>query len=220
MAAVRPANVVRERGACTPAQRRHARDGFDPEYAGADDEHHPPHDPPCRTASWRWDGATITALLPCRQPFNLGAPPPVRSAAVGGVENTALTIADLGKATNTKVKTTGYYPRIGPLPKPIRCAGNYRTNGVDEMGCRSFIRRTHDLGLSLDQVFALVDSSDDRACDCPGIGPIANERLQHVDREPADLPALRRELKVSSISVAAAPLPNAGSSKRWAHYRQ
>ncbi len=146
MAAVRPANVVRERGACTPAQRRHARDGFDPEYAGADDEHHPQHDPPCRTASWRWDGATITALLPCRQPFNLGAPPPVRSAAVGGVENTALTIADLGKATNTKVKTTGYYPRIGPLPKPIRCAGNYRTNGVDEMGCRSFIRRIRDLG--------------------------------------------------------------------------
>ncbi|WP_443025427.1 MerR family DNA-binding protein [Sphingomonas sp. Leaf231] len=167
------------------------------------------------------DGTAQPSRLSCHvDKPSTWAPPPVRSAAVGGVENTALTIADLGKATNTKVKTTGYYPRIGPLPKPIRCAGNYRTNGVDEMGCRSFIRRTHDLGLSLDQVFALVDSSDDRACDCAGIGPIANERLQHVDREPADLPALRRELKVSSISVAAAPLPDAGSSKRWAHYRQ
>lgn len=107
----------------------------------------------------------------------------------------ALTIGDLGKATNTKVETVRYYERIGLLPKPTRSAGNYRTYGMDELGRLSFIRRARDLGFSLDQVRALLGLSDDRSCDCAGIDRIANEHLREVDRKLADLTALRRELK-------------------------
>src|SRR3546814_4264983 len=46
----------------------------------------------------------------------------------------ALTIGDLGKATNTKVETIRYYERIGLLPKPRRTAGNYRDYGSAELG--------------------------------------------------------------------------------------
>lgn len=107
----------------------------------------------------------------------------------------ALTIGDLGKATNTKVETVRYYERIGLLPKPTRSAGNYRTYGVDELGRLSFIRRARDLGFSLDRVRALLGLSDDQACDCAGIDLIANKHLREVDRKIADLTALRRELK-------------------------
>jgi len=106
-----------------------------------------------------------------------------------------LTIGDLGKATNTKVETVRYYERIGLLPKPVRSSGNYRTYGAAELGRLSFIRRTRDLGFSLDQVRALLGLSDDRTCDCAGIDRIANEHLREVDRKLADLSALRRELK-------------------------
>ncbi|MFT4055586.1 MAG: helix-turn-helix domain-containing protein [Novosphingobium sp.] len=107
----------------------------------------------------------------------------------------ALTIGDLGKATNTKVETVRYYERIGLLPKPPRSAGNYRTYGTAELGRLSFIRRARDLGFPLDQVRTLLSLSDDRTRDCSGIDRIASEHLREVDRKLADLTALRRELK-------------------------
>src|SRR3546814_1987979 len=112
----------------------------------------------------------------------------------------ALTIGDLGKATNTKVETIRYYERIGLLPKPRRTAGNYRDYGSAELGRLSFIRRARDLGFSLDQVRALLRLSDDRSCDCADIDRIAEAHLHEVDRKLADLAALRRELKAVIVS--------------------
>ena len=107
---------------------------------------------------------------------------------------TALTIGELGKATDTKVETVRYYERIGLLPKPARTAGNYRAYGAAELGRLSFIRRARDLGFPLDQVRALLDLSDDRTRDCATVDALANEHLREVDRKIADLTALRREL--------------------------
>ncbi|MCM8730091.1 helix-turn-helix domain-containing protein [Hephaestia sp. GCM10023244] len=107
----------------------------------------------------------------------------------------ALTIGDLGKATNTKVETIRYYERIGLLPKPPRTAGNYRDYGAAALARLSFVRRARDLGFSLDEVRALLDLADDRRCDCAGIDSIARAHLREVERKLADLAALRRELK-------------------------
>jgi len=107
----------------------------------------------------------------------------------------ALTIGEMGKATNTKIETIRYYERIGLLPKPARTSSNYRNYGQAELARLSFIRRSRDLGFSLDQVRALLGLSDDKSCDCAGIDRIANQHLVEVDRKIADLQALRRELK-------------------------
>ncbi|MHA6720421.1 MerR family transcriptional regulator [Sphingomonas sp. RS6] len=107
----------------------------------------------------------------------------------------ALTIGEMGKATNTKIETIRYYERIGLLPKPARTSSNYRDYGQAELGRLSFIRRSRDLGFSLDQVRALLGLSDDKSCDCAGIDRIAHQHLVEVDRKIADLQALRRELK-------------------------
>ncbi|RJG52865.1 MerR family transcriptional regulator [Sphingobium terrigena] len=107
----------------------------------------------------------------------------------------ALTIGEMGKATSTKIETIRYYEKIGLLPKPARTSSNYRDYGPAELGRLSFIRRSRDLGFSLDQVRALLGLSDDKSCDCAGIDRIANQHLLEVDRKIADLQALRRELK-------------------------
>src|SRR3546814_14027084 len=85
---------------------------------------------------------------------------------------TALTIGELGKATDTKVETVRYYERIGLLPRPARTAGNYRAYGAAELGRLSFIRRARDLGFPLDQVRALLSLSDDRGRDCAPVDEI------------------------------------------------
>ncbi|WEK02176.1 MAG: helix-turn-helix domain-containing protein [Candidatus Sphingomonas phytovorans] len=107
----------------------------------------------------------------------------------------ALTIGELGKATATKVETIRYYERIGLLPKPSRTAGNYRAYGHAELSRLSFVRRSRDLGFSLDQIRALLALSDDRSQHCADVDRIATEHLREVDRKLADLSALRRELK-------------------------
>lgn len=114
----------------------------------------------------------------------------------------ALTIGGLGKATGTKVETVRYYERIGLLPRPARTGGNYRDYGPAELARLSFIRRSRDLGFSLDQIRALLRLSDDRERDCGEIDGIARAHLREVDRKLADLTALRRELKAVIESCA------------------
>jgi Cu(I)-responsive transcriptional regulator len=105
-----------------------------------------------------------------------------------------LAIGDLGRLTRTKVETIRYYESIGLLAAPARTAGNYRAYGPEHLNRLSFIRRSRDLGFSLDQVRALLDLSDDRDRSCRAIDTIAKEHLAEVDRKIADLRALRREL--------------------------
>ena len=106
----------------------------------------------------------------------------------------ALTIGELGKATGTKAETIRYYERIGLLASPDRTQGNYRAYGKGALARLSFIRRSRDLGFSLDQVRALLSLGDDRARDCSTVDALARDHLADVERKITDLEALRREL--------------------------
>ena len=105
-----------------------------------------------------------------------------------------LAIGELGRLTDTKVETIRYYERIGLLGAPARTEGNYRAYGPEHLNRLSFVRRSRDLGFSLDQVRALLDLSDDRERSCEAVDAIAKAHLAEVDRRIADLRALRREL--------------------------
>ncbi|EFI52772.1 helix-turn-helix domain-containing protein [Afipia sp. 1NLS2] len=108
--------------------------------------------------------------------------------------NDFLAIGELGRRTDTKVETIRYYERIGLLAAPGRTASNYRAYGAEHLNRLSFIRRSRDLGFSLDQVRALLDLADQRDLSCGAVDAIAKEHRAEVDRKIADLRALRREL--------------------------
>ena len=103
-------------------------------------------------------------------------------------------IGDLAAATGTKVETIRYYERIGLMPAPGRTRGNYRSYGAEHFERLSFIRRSRDLGFSVQQVRQLLGFSDDRGRSCESVDEIAREHLADIDRKLADLKALRREL--------------------------
>jgi Cu(I)-responsive transcriptional regulator len=106
-----------------------------------------------------------------------------------------LTIGDLARATGTKVETIRYYERIGLLPAPARTGtGNYRSYSTAQLGRLSFVRRSRELGFTLDQVRALLGLADQRGRDCGAVDAIAREHLADVERKIADLKAMRREL--------------------------
>lgn len=105
-----------------------------------------------------------------------------------------LAIGELARRTTTKVETIRYYERIGLLTAPPRTKGNYRAYGPAHLNRLSFIRRSRDLGFSLDQVRALLSLADERDRSCEAVDAIAKEHLGEVNRKIADLHALRREL--------------------------
>lgn len=115
---------------------------------------------------------------------------------------THLTIGKLAKETGTTVETIRYYERVGLVAAPARTIGNYRSYHPDDLERLRFIRRTRDLGFSLDEVRALLDMAVERDRDCGQVDDMANRHLVAIDRKIADLTALRRELAgvISSCS--------------------
>ncbi|MDZ7587742.1 MAG: helix-turn-helix domain-containing protein [Parasphingorhabdus sp.] len=107
---------------------------------------------------------------------------------------TQFTIGKLATATGVNIETIRYYERAGLIAPPARTDGNYRTYSEADVTRLRFIRRTRDLGFSLEQVRALLSISGQREQDCGTIDAIAIEHLTEVDRKIADLNALRREL--------------------------
>ena len=105
-----------------------------------------------------------------------------------------LTIGALAHATGTKVETIRFYEKSGLLPEPHRTEGNYRSYERQHLERLSFIRKSRDLGFSLDQIRELLDLSDDRNRSCGAVDQITSEHLVEVDRKIAALQSLRKEL--------------------------
>ena len=103
-------------------------------------------------------------------------------------------IGELARATGTKVETVRFYEAEGLIPAPARPSGNYRDYDRRHLDRLSFIRRSRDLGFTLDQVRTLLRLADCEQRPCSEVDEIARDQLDQVERKIADLEALRAEL--------------------------
>lgn len=103
-------------------------------------------------------------------------------------------IGELARTTGTKVETIRFYEAEGLIPAPARTRGNYRDFDGRHLDRLSFIRRSRDLGFTLDQVRVLLRMADNAQRSCEEVDAIAREQLDQVDRKIADLRSLRVEL--------------------------
>jgi DNA-binding transcriptional MerR regulator len=120
---------------------------------------------------------------------------PCSNFRVKAMQEGRIAIGQLAQLAATKVETIRYYERINLLEAPARTAGNYRTYGQADVNRLSFIRRSRDLGFSLDQVRSLLRLSDERHQSCAEVDRIANAQLAEVTSKIADLCALRDVLQ-------------------------
>lgn len=103
-------------------------------------------------------------------------------------------IGDLARLTDTRVETIRFYEKEGLLPARGRSSGNYRIYEQAHLNRLSFIRRSRDLGFTLDQVRKLLKLADDRDAPCAEVDAITAANIAEIDRKIADLGALRAEL--------------------------
>src|SRR5215510_404793 len=105
-----------------------------------------------------------------------------------------LTIGALSKRAAVNIETIRYYERVGILPKPPRSAGGHRIYGQELLMRLGFVRRSRELGFSLDEVRGLLRLVDGGHYTCSEVKAITLDHLADVRRKIADLRRLERTL--------------------------
>jgi DNA-binding transcriptional MerR regulator len=136
----------------------------------------------------------------------------------------ALTIGQLGRATDTKIETIRYYEKIGLLPAPRRTASNYRSYAAEHLQRLGFIRRSRELGFSIEEVRELLKLAAHGESPCGEVDQLVARHLETTERKIEALKRLRRELRdtlesctggrIAECRVIQALSPAAQSRKR------
>jgi MerR family transcriptional regulator, Zn(II)-responsive regulator of zntA len=103
-------------------------------------------------------------------------------------------IGELAAATGTTTKALRFYEESGLLPPTERAANGYRDYGPEALSRLDFIRRGRAAGLTLAQIREVIDIRETGDAPCHHVHQLLTERLADIDRQIADLQALRATL--------------------------
>jgi len=105
-----------------------------------------------------------------------------------------LTIGEISKLTGVNIETIRYYERIAMLPSPPRTAGGRRVYDPAHLRVLAFIRRSRELGFSLDEIRALIRLGGPEKASCREVRGIAVHHLEDIRAKLSDLKKLERLL--------------------------
>ena len=103
-------------------------------------------------------------------------------------------IGELAAAAGTTTKTLRFYEESGLLPPTDRTANGYRDYGPEALSRLDFIHRGRAAGLTLAQIREVIDIRETGDAPCHHVHQLLTDRLADIDRQIADLQALRATL--------------------------
>ena len=101
-----------------------------------------------------------------------------------------LTSGQLAKAAGVNLETVRYYENIKLMPPPPRTEGGHRTYDSTHIQRLTFIRRSRELGFSIEEIRALLALSAPHHGSCAEVKDIAARHLAEVRAKLADLAKL------------------------------
>jgi MerR family mercuric resistance operon transcriptional regulator len=118
-----------------------------------------------------------------------------------------LTIGKLSRLTGVNIETIRYYEKIKVVPAPSRTESGRRVYGPLDTRILAFIRRSRELGFSLDEIRALIRLGGPEKASCRQVREIAGHHLDDIRAKIADLRKLERLLAktVAQCTGTAAP---------------
>lgn len=105
-----------------------------------------------------------------------------------------LTIGRLAQATRVHLETVRYYERIGLMPRPKRTPAGHRSYDSEHIRRLRFIRRSRELGFTLEEVRELLRLVDAHRYTCAQVQRIAVRHIAEIRQKRADLLRLERVL--------------------------
>jgi MerR family mercuric resistance operon transcriptional regulator len=107
----------------------------------------------------------------------------------------AMRRGELAERSGCNIETVRFYEKQGLLPAPPRTAGGHRDYAREHLKRLTFIRRSRELGFTLDRVRNLLALVDGRDWTCAEVRTMTVEHLADVRRKIADLEQLARSLE-------------------------
>jgi MerR family mercuric resistance operon transcriptional regulator len=104
------------------------------------------------------------------------------------------TVGDLASACGCKVETVRYYEKTGLMPNPPRTDGGHRIYSIDLLKRLVFIRRSRDLGFTIEQVGELLRFVDEPGHSCGEVKGMAMLQARAVQEKIDDLHRLQKAL--------------------------
>jgi len=105
-----------------------------------------------------------------------------------------LRIGALADQTGCQVETIRYYERIGVLPEPMRGANNYRYYDDSHRRRLLFVRRSRELGFSLEEIRKLLGMIDGGTYTCDEVQALGQAHLHSVREKIRDLQRMETAL--------------------------
>lgn len=118
-----------------------------------------------------------------------------------------LTIGPLSKSTGVHIETIRYYERIGLIPKASRTPGRRRQYDGDDIKRLTFIRRSREIGFSIDDIrnlFALAD----RGHSCGEVQFMARAHANSIRQKIEDLERMEQLLLDTAAKCQGGAAPN------------
>ncbi len=106
-----------------------------------------------------------------------------------------LLIGKLADRTGVNIETIRYYERVGLLPPPPRTEGGHRAYDGHHVQRLAFIRRSRELGFSLNDIRTLLQLADRSDPACATVREVTLRHLADVRSKIASLRKLEGALK-------------------------
>ena len=103
-------------------------------------------------------------------------------------------IGTLSAATGVNIETIRYYEKIGLIPAPPRTVGRQRVYDSAHLKRLTFIRRSRELGFSLDEIRALLGLVRGGDLSCAEVKTMTEQHVTDIRRKVKDLKKLERVL--------------------------
>ena len=107
----------------------------------------------------------------------------------------SLTIGALSRRSGCHIETIRYYERVGVLPSPARSPGGHRLYEPAHVERLRFVRRSRELGFSLQEIRELLALVDSETVTCGHVQAVTLEHAQSIREKIADLRRMERTLR-------------------------
>tara|TARA_R110001592_G_scaffold27763_5_gene102653 strand:- start:13393 stop:13791 length:399 start_codon:yes stop_codon:yes gene_type:complete len=105
------------------------------------------------------------------------------------------TIGKLSSQTGVNIETIRYYEKEGILPAPPRTEGGHRLYSEEHLRRLTFVRRSRELGFSLNEIRTMLDMVDGGNLTCSEVKDVTVKHLENVRDKISDLQKLEKTLK-------------------------
>jgi MerR family mercuric resistance operon transcriptional regulator len=110
------------------------------------------------------------------------------------MNSTEFSIGQIAEKAGCKVETVHYYEKTGLMPSPPRTAGGHRMYSLSHIKRLNFIRRSRELGFSIEQIRELLKFLDEPNHYCGEVKGMAMLHSRTIQQKIADLERLKQAL--------------------------